>query len=207
MPGCGVSYIRGKAATGDVDMLVLAPPSCGDVDPAQLLHDLVTALTDEVDSHTHDYLTRYVQGVYKVLGRDKTHHRCVWYALQLQDNEGTSIVFARMAWQSLPARACSQAEPSEPVTSSSPVGTWSSVRVSIQYASNTGAKVQLKGRCARSAHAQGLLLRDVVVSEPAARGGGGSAGGHTRAATFLGVCRHAISPCVRRFDIKIYPRR
>ena len=36
--------------TGDVDMLVLAPPSCGDVDPAQLLHDLVTALTDEVTS-------------------------------------------------------------------------------------------------------------------------------------------------------------
>ena len=51
------SYIRGKAATGDVDMLVLAPPSCGDVDPAQLLHDLVTALTDEVTA-THCGLPR-----------------------------------------------------------------------------------------------------------------------------------------------------
>ena len=46
------SYIRGKAATGDVDMLILAPPSCGDVDPAQLLHSLITALTDDV-SHSH----------------------------------------------------------------------------------------------------------------------------------------------------------
>ena len=54
-------------------------------------------------------------------------------------------------------------------------------------------------------HAQGLLLRDVVVSEPVLRGGNG--GGRIGAATFLGICWHVTSPCVRRFDIKIYPRR
>jgi hypothetical protein len=39
------SYIRGKPETGDVDMLILAPASCGDVDSRQLLNDLVHSLT------------------------------------------------------------------------------------------------------------------------------------------------------------------
>lgn len=47
---------------------------------------------------------------------------------------------------------------------------------------------------------QGLLLEDMMVKGPSKEGGPGSA-------TFLGLCRHETSPCVRRIDIKWNPRR
>ena len=48
--------------------------------------------------------------------------------------------------------------------------------------------------------AQGLMLEDMMAREAPSEKGYGSA-------TFLGLCRHATSPCVRRIDLKWYPRR
>ncbi len=47
---------------------------------------------------------------------------------------------------------------------------------------------------------QGLMLEDMMAKEAPSEKGYGSA-------TFLGLCRHASSPCVRRIDLKWYPRR
>lgn len=53
----------------------------------------------------------------------------------------------------------------------------------------------------RTGRAQGLLLDDMmpVPGEPVSQGPG--------AATWLGTCRTASSPYVRRLDIKLFPRR
>ncbi|BDA51434.1 probable DNA polymerase lambda at C-terminar half [Coccomyxa sp. Obi] len=86
------SYRRGKPMTGDVDMLIAPPPSCGDVDARHALHALCDCLRNK-----------------------------------------------------------------------------------------------------------GFLLDDMAAAAPASRGEG--------ATTFMGVARHATSPCARRIDIKFYPRR
>ena len=48
--------------------------------------------------------------------------------------------------------------------------------------------------------AQGLMLDDMMPKDPPSEKGTGSA-------THLGLCRHSTSPCVRRIDLKWYPRR
>ena len=48
--------------------------------------------------------------------------------------------------------------------------------------------------------AQGLLLEDMLHRQAPSEKGFGSA-------THLGLCRHTTSPCVRRLDLKWYPRR
>ena len=47
---------------------------------------------------------------------------------------------------------------------------------------------------------QGLLLDELMSKGPPKEKGPGSA-------TFLGLCRHTTSPCIRRIDLKWYPRR
>lgn len=48
---------------------------------------------------------------------------------------------------------------------------------------------------------RGLLLDEMLLRKAPREKGPGSS------ATFLGLCRHATSPCVRRIDLKWYPRR
>ena len=48
---------------------------------------------------------------------------------------------------------------------------------------------------------RGLLLDEMLLSKAPREKGANSS------ATFLGLCRHATSPCVRRIDLKWYPRR